>query len=185
MKPVNVHALSRRYHGIARVITTPVIVINPATQASETTEGIWDTGATNSTITKTLATKLGLIPVSRTMVTGVHGSKEVNLYAVTVRLNNQNVEFTLPVSECDQLSNDGSANMLIGMDVISKGDFSVSNYNGNTTMSFRFPSIQDIDFVAANKAHQPIVKHNTQGRNDKCNCQSGKKYKHCCGKQAA
>ena len=32
------------------------------------------------------------------------------------------------------------------MDVISQGDFSITNYNGNTCMSFRKPSMHEIDF---------------------------------------
>jgi len=38
--------------------------------------------------------------------------------------------------------------MLIGMDVICKGDFAITNFQGNTTFSFRMPSMYEIDFVA-------------------------------------
>lgn len=41
--------------------------------------------------------------------------------------------------------------MLIGMDIITTGDFSITNYNEHTTMSFRTPSIQTIDFVRGMK----------------------------------
>ena len=36
--------------------------------------------------------------------------------------------------------------ILIGMDIISKGDFAISNYNGKTQFSFRLPSQQDVDY---------------------------------------
>ena len=36
--------------------------------------------------------------------------------------------------------------VLIGMDIISKGDFAVSNYNGKTQFSFRLPSQEDVDY---------------------------------------
>lgn len=38
--------------------------------------------------------------------------------------------------------------VLIGMDVISKGDFAISNYNGKTQFSFRIPSQNDVDYKA-------------------------------------
>jgi len=45
-------------------------------------------------------------------------------------------------------ANLGAANdVLIGMDVISQGDFSITNENGNTVFSFRVPSAHTVDFV--------------------------------------
>ena len=37
--------------------------------------------------------------------------------------------------------------MPIGMDIISQGDFAVSNFNGTTVFTFRPPSKATIDFV--------------------------------------
>ena len=37
--------------------------------------------------------------------------------------------------------------VLIGMDIINRGDFAVSNRDGSTTFSFRIPSIESFDFV--------------------------------------
>ena len=37
--------------------------------------------------------------------------------------------------------------LLIGMDIISTGDFAVSNFKGKTTFTFRIPSIEEIDFI--------------------------------------
>lgn len=45
------------------------------------------------------------------------------------------------------------ANILIGMDIISRGDFSVTNRDGVTKFSYRTPSIAHIDYVEeANEA---------------------------------
>lgn len=83
----------------------------------------------------------------------------------------------------------GDVDMLIGMDVISKGDFAVTNVGGITTFSFRIPSQETIDYVAQDndaKAKAQLVadtvKHKKVGRNDPCPCGSGKKYKNCHGK---
>jgi len=61
------------------------------------------------------------------------------------------------------------------MDIITKGDFSISNFNGLTTLSFRCPSQEKIDFVSI------INKASAIGRNEPCPCGSGKKYKKCHG----
>ena len=37
--------------------------------------------------------------------------------------------------------------VLIGMDIISKGDFAVTAFGGDTKMSFQIPSTHEIDFV--------------------------------------
>lgn len=38
--------------------------------------------------------------------------------------------------------------VVIGMDVISRGDFALTNLNGKTTFSFQIPSMEEIDFSA-------------------------------------
>lgn len=180
---MNVHALTRSYKGISNAILSPIDIYNTASNSKVSTNGIWDTGATNSVVTKTLAKKLGLTPTGQTRVKGVHGHKDgINVYAVKIVLNNQNVSFVLPVTECEQLTDDDSAEMLIGMDVITKGDFAITNFQGNTIMSFRIPSVSKIDFVEGIKSHTPKVTDKIPGRNDPCFCGSKKKYKHCHGK---
>jgi hypothetical protein len=37
--------------------------------------------------------------------------------------------------------------VLIGMDVITAGDFAITNHDGKTKMTFRVPSLADFDFV--------------------------------------
>ena len=177
-----VHALTNSNQGLSRSIVTPVEITNVFTNLKVPTKGIWDTGATNSVVTKSTATSLGLLPVGRTMVRGIHGNKEVNIYYVNVTLNNKNITLNTQVTECDELSPDNSVGMLIGMNIITMGDFAVTNYQGNTVMSFRVPSLQKIDFVSGMKTGQQIVKDKIPGRNDPCSCGSGKKYKLCHGK---
>ncbi|MBE0676857.1 MAG: SEC-C domain-containing protein, partial [Bacteroidales bacterium] len=118
-----------------------------------------------------------------TRVKGVHGIKEnVPVYPVQITLNNENVSLTLGVSECEQLTDDDAAEFLLGMDVINRGDFSITNLLGKTVMSFRVPSLQTIDFVAGIRSHIPQVADKIPSRNDPCGCGSGKKFKNCCGR---
>lgn len=44
-----------------------------------------------------------------------------------------------------------STDVLIGMDIISQGDFSITN-QGNTVFSFRIPSAHTVDFVKEHNA---------------------------------
>jgi hypothetical protein len=177
-----VHALTLSKAGIADSIVTPVEIENMITGQVLPTTGIWDTGATGSVITKSTATALKLLPINITRVRGVHGVKEVNVYFVKITLNNKNITLRTQVTECDELSANNSVGMLIGMNIVAMGDFAITNYLCQTTMSFRVPSLQKIDFVAGLKVGTQLVKDKLPSRNDPCPCGSGKKYKHCCGK---
>jgi len=148
------HALTYTRNGIVHRIVTPVEITNVITEQKVSTNGLWDTGATGSAITKSMASALGLCSLGKRQVRGVHGIQEVNVYYVNITLNNKNITLNAKVTECDELSNDNSVGMLIGMNIITMGDFAVTNYQGNTTMSFRVPSLQNIDFVSETKVTQ-------------------------------
>jgi hypothetical protein len=94
-----------------------------------------------------MARVLELKPVAVALVRGVHGVKEVNVYVVDVMLDEAWITLN-NVTECDELSADESVGLLIGMDIITMGDFAITNYQGSTVMSFRVPSLQKIDFLA-------------------------------------
>jgi hypothetical protein len=52
----------------------------------------------------------------------------------------------------------GDQDVLIGMDIITSGDFSVTNCEGQTCMSFRWPSLKRIDYVPeTNKANAALT----------------------------
>lgn len=58
--------------------------------------------------------------------------------------------------------------MLIGMDIINKGDFAVSNYQNKTVFSFRMPSESLMDFVTGIKWANAIKQKNApKGRRKK------------------
>lgn len=89
-----------------------------------------------------------------------------NSYLVNVYLPNMVAIPGLVVSEFEEIAQFG---MIIGMDVIALGDFSITNHGNETWASFRVPSVDHIDYVAdANRATFAGV-----GRNDPCPC--GKK----------
>lgn len=166
-------------------IKTNVTIENTINRQEIKTKGIWDTGATGSVITKSIAAKLGLVPITYNDVRGVHGVRRVPVYYVKVTLNNENISLNTFVTECDELSDNESIGMLIGMNIISMGDFAVTSKDGKIFMSFRVPSLERIDFVRDIdeynrylKIHELNLKRNVT---DKCPCGSGKLYKNCHG----
>jgi len=138
---------------------------------------IWDTGATHSVITKKVMMECKLWPSGMTKVSHAGGESTSNTYFVNIYLPNRVEVCGVRVTEGVLI---GSVDVLIGMDIISKGDFAVTNKDKITAFSFRIPSMQRIDFanyVYKEKSTKPVKQI---GRNDPCPCGSGKKYKHCC-----
>ena len=65
------------------------------------------------------------------------------------------------------------------MDIIARGDFSISNTNGKTKFTFQIPATHEHDYVKEQqeKLHTPIIKPKVPGRNDPCPCGSKKSTK--------
>ena len=100
----------------------------------------------NNMVTEQVVDDLGLRVEGYTRVLHVGGIEEsvpqfrINL-AVFTDLHFPGVEVVSgKLAGCD---------VIVGMDIINQGDFAVSNRNGATTFSFRIPSVEDFDFVAA------------------------------------
>lgn len=148
-------------------------------------KALWDTGATNSSVTASLAKKLGLVPISFIQSHHAGGVATVPVYLVDIYLPN-NIRFAgITVGEIADTV--GGFDVLIGMDIITMGDFSISNVGGMTCVSFRIPSFKEVDFVKDfekdnQSIEQRLKSSRPQNQNDPCDCGSGKKYKHCHGK---
>lgn len=127
-------------------------------------QALWDTGATNCAITEELVKRVGLKPVGRAKVHGQGGEKEQNVYLLNVHLPNGVAMVGIRATEC--ASTTGKFDLIIGMDIIAKGDFSVSSADGITKFSFRYPAMKAPDFAeeleALNQARLSKI-----GRNDK------------------
>ena len=184
------HAFTTKFTGISLRITTPVELSegfdpgNPPAPpvATMRTAALWDTGATNSVITRATAATLGLVPSGSAQVNHAGGRGVANTYVVNVKLPNEVTVVGVLVSECPDIVGDFGA--IIGMDIICRGDFSITNVDGKTCMSYRVPSIQEIDYVA--EANRAVF----AGTNRNAPCPCGKldaagkpvKFKFCHGK---
>ena len=139
--------ITRSYKGVSRCITTQVDLTNPSNGKTIRTQAIWDTGATASVITKKMAEDLELVSVSKGLVNTAGGVVETGCYYVDIALiGSSKCTGRFRVTECAQLSATNDIGMLIGMDIISFGDFAITNLNNQTVMSFRAPSMGRIDF---------------------------------------
>lgn len=140
----------------------------PAKQLLEF-NALWDTGATSTSITQKIVDALGLAPTGLAKVHHADGESMVPTFLVNVRLPNE-VGFAGVKVTLAKLT---GIDVLIGMDIISAGDFVLTNKSGKTVFTFRIPSMAEIDFVQGTNSQQI-------GRNDPCPCKSGKKFKNCC-----
>jgi hypothetical protein len=118
------------------------------------TYALWDTGASASCISKSLANQLGLKSVEICYVSGVGGIHKSNVYTIDILLPNRVTVNGVRVTE---FFDNGVFNVIIGMDIITIGDFAISNYGGKTTVSYRMPPDgSPIDFVAMiNQKNKP------------------------------
>ena len=99
----------------------------------------WDTGATNTVITPEIVTALGLEPSDKNAVSTLNGIIDVNTYLIDLCFENGYKIANLRVFSSEDYS-DFDYDVLIGLDVITKGDFVVSTVNDETTFSFRMPA---------------------------------------------
>lgn len=163
------HAFTSTYAGIARVLHTRVKVCAPPGPGEliRNDSGlkeyavIWDTGATNSGVTKKVVDELGLKPTGLVEVRHADGRSTVNTYLVAIALPNGVAFNEVRVSEVkliaeENLSEENQAQLLIGMDIIGAGDFAVTNVDGITALSFQIPSSERIDFVPRANLHNQV-----------------------------
>ena len=145
----------------SNVLYNEVEVFIPNTQTSLKILAIWDTGASSSAITQDIVDTLGLSATGVSSVNTAAGLALQNTFIVDVRLPNAVTVSGVTVTGIPSIA---GANMLIGMDIIGLGDFSVTNFNNETCMSFRFPSIHEIDY-ARHPMHKWITpKHIPPGK---------------------
>ena len=99
----------------------------------------WDTGATNTIISPEIVKVLELAPSGQCAVSSYGGVIETNTYTIDLCFDNGYKIANLQVLSGDN-DNDFDYDVLIGMDVITKGDFCISTLNGQTVFSFRMPA---------------------------------------------
>ncbi len=112
----------------------------------------WDTGATHCVISQSVIEACDLKPIGTTTMFHAQGVTEnVDIFLADIELPN-GIRFTEVLVIRGVLDEE---DVLIGMDIINKGDFAVTNPGGNAKLSFRFPSQANIDFVMEDRGNDP------------------------------
>jgi len=136
-------AFKTEYNNIVRALRTKVIlfaVSAPPPNKTLVVNAIWDTGATDSVITPNIAQQLSLFGVDTVNIAGVNSEGVAPVSLVHIGLPNS---VLVPSSRVTIAKIGGGADMLIGMDIISRGDFLICNADGKTTFSFVMPPFPD------------------------------------------
>jgi len=105
-----------------------------------TVRALWDTGAMLSAVTPEAAQSLNLIPFNRVKVNGINNISMADMVKVSIKLPNLVVISNTNVSVCSLVKD---VDLLIGMDIIQHGDFSISNGAGKTLFTFAMPPFED------------------------------------------
>lgn len=121
-----------------------VNAFDPAVKVATTNDknrfaAMWDTGCTASVITPRVVEALGLEPIKAVRpisisMQGVNGLEKSQAYLVNIHLPGKIIAREFMVF----LKDPGDAwwDVLIGMDIISRGNLTVSNVNSNTEWTF-------------------------------------------------
>lgn len=135
---------TEQYTERKRKIINSVITINSITNLTMPAVALWDTGATGTCISKELVQKLKLQPIGMQQIQTPSGTAIVNQYKMHIVLNNEII--VKDVSVIDSEIGNQNIDVLIGMDIITLGDFGISNYENKTQFSFRIPSQEHVDY---------------------------------------
>jgi len=144
----NSDTLYYKFSGIQKRIVTPIKIINALIEKNEsktsvyTTENaLWDTGATISAITPKLVKYLGFIPAGTMAISGITGALDVRFILVAIQLPDGILRENIKMAVCDFSQN---INIILGMDIITLGDFELLHGNNNTIFSFTSPPSEEI-----------------------------------------
>ena len=140
-------AFVSEYPYISDVLTNTVVVKYNNLETSEV--ALWDTGASITFVSREVVKSLNLIPIGKEDILTPSGLFTSNTYLLDILLPNDIIIPNILVQD-SEIGAQGIG-VLIGMDIINQGDFSVSNFNGKTVFTYRKPSRERIDYVSNQK----------------------------------
>ena len=125
--------LTIAHKGLAKKIASEAVITSVDSGKSVKVAAIWDTGATTSLINDKIVQDLQLKEISIAHVRHVAGTAAFPVYLAAIEIQggmkikeHRLVSFP-PIHAFD---------MIIGMDIITFGQFSIKNTNGNSIFSF-------------------------------------------------
>ncbi|MDR1902490.1 MAG: aspartyl protease family protein [Treponema sp.] len=105
---------------------------------------MWDTGAKLTCISYKLAAALKLIKVNSLELTSIHNRAFADVFLIDIMLPDNTAIGNIMAAAVDT---GDEFDIIIGMNIISLGDFAITNDDGKTVFSFRLPASNlPIDF---------------------------------------
>lgn len=136
-------AFIQTYSGRAVELVTPLVLKNPRNGKEKKILAIWDTGATGTVITKDVFEELDILTIDVIGVSGVNSRSQAHVGIADIVFGDGVLKLTgSRVMACDSIGSE-KAKMLIGMDIITMGDMSISNYGDTTHFSFAIPPFEN------------------------------------------
>lgn len=112
-----------------------------------TAKAMWDTGATISIISERIFEELKLKPEGYVFLDGAFAARHSFKAFVIVSVCSDGHEIMTTVAVTDSINQKDSADIVLGLDFISKGDFAISHDDdGYPIFSFSYPPRIEIDF---------------------------------------
>lgn len=127
------------YNKIQKNLPIEVVLINPYTSVSKSYNAIWDTGAKRFAISYKVFNELSLTNMKKIKVAGVNSNKVALLSMVDIKLTSKISKIFIEGCYVIVCNLPNGVDMLLGMDIITKGDFLISNFE-HTLFSFSVPS---------------------------------------------
>lgn len=140
---MSVFSISFISSGLLSEVRTPCELSYVGSNNFVTFDAQWDTGANGTIISPNVVQTLGLKPQFFKNNITAGGTIRSAAYYVDIKLPNGELLQKRFVYECPMPDID----ILIGMDIISLGDFAITHPNGDTLFSFQTPSTHAIDFT--------------------------------------
>ena len=142
---------TKDYDRIVQAIVTAAMIFPPFAEGDipsckfYTENAAWDTGAEITIISPKVAKALSLSSIGKANVMGIGGDDTADVYKITLALPETKLyrDFFVYCADMDY-------ELLIGMDIISQLDFCITNANNKTTLTFRHPPRERIDFTKNN-----------------------------------
>lgn len=145
-------SFTKRYSSPHIILKTIVTVT--ANGKSKQVVAIIDTGCTNTSIPTSIVKALDLIPCGTQKMNAVNKSYICNYYVCDILIEDQiqidnAVLMGLPIllDENEKEVSTANEELVLGMDILSKCDFAITNRNNCTKFTLAYPSKRDLDFT--------------------------------------
>lgn len=125
-----------KFDNLANRLYVPVEVNGCNKRETYKAKAIWDTGSSATAISERLAEEMGLAPVDKGVGVSAVGETKILYYLLDIRMSNDIVIKSVKIAAFPLKRHD--IDILLGMDVISKGKLTISNQNGKTEVTFEY-----------------------------------------------